>query len=315
MQFTIVIPVYNAQHTLEKCLRSIADQTFHDFEVLIVNDGSTDESGAVAAEFALRDPRFQVITISNAGPGAARNVGLTHASGAYILHMDADDFWPIPDLLARLNSRIEKAPADIYMYQMQKVTEEGRVLKRYAKPRFQREDEVLPLQEVYADLVRDGQTLASACNKCVRRELLDAGGIRFRENIFGEDIDWTLQLFSHGKTLCLLNLDAYAYTQHKGPSRSSHPDAPNDLVSVICDWAQKLHNNAVAGFVAFEYGICMGSFHRLTKEKQQRLRSNASLLEQGLDQKTRLIASFYRLFGFRLTCLAIRTYLLLRRIW
>ena len=78
---------------------------------------------------------------------------------------------------------------------------------------------------------------------------------------------------------------------------------------------QKLTDDGVAGFVAFEYGICMGSFHRLTKEKQQRLRSNASLLEQGLDQKTRLIARFYRLFGFRLTCLAIRVYLLLRRIW
>ena len=315
MQFTIIIPVYNAQHTLTRCLQSVADQTFADFEVLIVNDGSTDESGAVAAEFALRDPRFQVITISNAGPGAARNVGLTHANGAYILHMDADDFWPLPEFLAQLYERIEKAPADIYMYQMRKVTEDGRVLTRYDKPRFQREDEVLPLQEVYADLVRDGQTLASACNKCVHRELLAAGGIRFRENTMGEDIDWTLQLFSQGKTICLLNLDAYAYTQHRGSSRSSHPDAPNDLVSVICDWAQKLTDRGVAGFVAFEYGICMGSFHRLTKEKQQRLRSNASLLEQGLDQKTRLIARFYRLFGFRLTCLAIRTYLLLRRIW
>ena len=315
MQFTVITPVYNAQHTLSKCLQSIADQTHENFEVLIVNDGSTDESGTVATEFAHRDPRFRVITTENAGPGAARNAGLMHANGAYILHMDADDFWPIPDLLEQLSKRIEKEPADIYMFQMRKVTEDGRVLTRYNKPRFQKEDQILPLQEVYADLVRDGQTLASACNKCVRRELLTTGRIRFRENIFGEDIDWTLQLFAHGKTLCLLNLDAYAYTQHKGPSRSSHPDAPNDLVTVICDWAQKLTDDGVAGFVAFEYGICMGSFHRLTKEKQQRLRSNASLLEQGLDQKTRLIARFYRLFGFRLTCLAIRVYLLLRRIW
>lgn len=315
MQFTIIIPVYNAQHTLEKCLRSIADQTFQDFEVLMVNDGSTDESGAVAAEFALRDPRFYVITTSNAGPGAARNVGLAHAKGEYILHMDADDFWPLPELLAQLHEQIEKAPADIYMYQMRKVTEDGRVLARYDKPRFQRENQVLPLQEVYGDLVRDGQTLASACNKCVRRKLLDAGEIRFRENTMGEDIDWTLQLFYHGKTICLLNLDAYAYTQHKGPSRSSHPDAPNDLATIICDWAQRLDSKAVAGFVAFEYGICMGNYHRLSRERKQLLRANVKLLGQGLDRKTRLIAGFYRLFGFRLTCLAIRVYLLLRRIW
>ena len=315
MRFTIIIPVYNTQHTLKKCLLSIADQTYMDFEALIVNDGSTDGSAAVAAEFARQDPRFQVITTPNAGPGAARNVGLAHAKGEYILHMDADDFWPLPDLLEQLNERIKKAPADIYMYQMVKLTEDGRVLTRYNKPRFQKEGRVLPLQDVYGDLVRDGQTLASACNKCVRRKLLEVGGIRFRENVFGEDIDWSLQLFSHANTICLLNLDAYAYTQHQGPSRSSHPDAPNDLAAIICDWAQKLDDEAVAGFVAFEYGICMGNYYRLSNEKKQLLRAHVRLLEHDLDKKTRLIAGFYRLFGFRLTCLAIRTYLLLRRIW
>ena len=315
MRFSIIIPVYNAAHTLERCLLSVQQQTCEDYQVLIVNDGSTDECGTIAADFAGRDSRFQVITTTNAGPGAARNVGLACAQGEYILHIDADDFWPLADLLEQLNKRIEKTPADIYMYQMLKITEDGRVLTRYTKPRFQRENVVLPLAEVYGDLVRDGQTLASACNKCVRRELLEIHRLRFRENIIGEDIDWTLQMFSRAATICLLNLEAYAYTQHKSISRSSHPDAPNDLVTIICDWAQRLNGEAVAGFVAFEYGICMGSYHKLSREKKKILRDNVRLLQHGLDKKTKLICRFNRIFGFRLTCFAIRAYLFLRRIW
>ena len=315
MRFSIIIPVYNAAHTLERCLLSVQRQTCEDYQVLIVNDGSTDECGTIAADFAGRDSRFQVITTTNAGPGAARNVGLACAQGEYVLHMDADDFWPLADLLEQMNRQIETEAADIFMYQMVKVTEDGRVLTRYTKPRFQRENVVLPLAEVYGDLVRDGQTLASACNKCVRRELLTAHETCFRENIIGEDIDWALQMFSCAATICLLNLDAYAYTQHKGPSRSSHPDAPNDLVTIICDWAQRLNGEAVAGFVAFEYGICMGSYHKLSREKKKILRENVLLLWYGLDKKTKLIGRFYRIFGFRLTCFAIQTYLFLRRIW
>lgn len=321
MRMSIIIPVYNGAAALDRCLRSVLEQTFEDWQAVIVDDGSTDDSGAVAAEFAAKDPRFQLVTTAHRGTGAARNAGLERTQGAYVLYMDADDYWVCPQLLEQLNRRIEERPADVYMFQMVKVTEVGQVLERYTKPRFRRENAVLELGEVYQDLVRDGQNLASACNKCVRRALLPEHDIRFREDIIGEDIDWVLQLFSHVQTICLLNLDAYAYTQHRGESRSSHPDAPNDLVAIVREWGEyaalddAAHPRAVAGMVAFEYGICMGSYHRLSPEKKQILRHNIRLLRCGLDKKTTMIAGFCRVFGFRMTCLAVRMYLLLRRIW
>lgn len=321
MRFSIIIPVYNAASTLDACLESILRQDFQDWQALIVNDGSTDTTGALAADYAHRDPRFCLIHTENHGPGAARNRGLEDARGEYVVYMDADDYWVRPDLLRQLDNRITAKPADVYMYHMAKITEDGTVLERYTKPPFTKADKVLPLAEVYADLVRDGHTLAAAWNKCVLRNLLTEKDIRFREDVLCEDIDWVLQLFSHVQTICLLNIRAYAYTQHKAVSRSTRSDAPNDLAAIILDWAARLeaenlsHQDAVAGLIAFEYGICMGSHHRLSREKKRLMRSRVHLLEHGLDGKTQLIRRFCGVLGYRLTCLAIRVYLILRRIW
>ena len=321
MRFSIIIPAYNASSTLGRCLNSVLSQTFGDFQVLVVDDGSADDTVAVAGAYAGRDSRISLCSVPHRGAGAARNRGLEQARGEYVLYLDADDCWLCAELLELLDRQIREAPADTLMFQMVKTTETGTVLERYTKPRFQQENTVLELEKVYFDLVRDGQTLASACNKCVRRELLVEQHIRFREDVIGEDIDWVLRLFSHVQTICLMNLNAYAYTQHKGESRSSHPDAPNDLVEIVADWAERLdretlsHRSAVAGLVAFEYGICMGSYHRLSAERKRIMRENTRLLAHGLDRKTAMICKFHRIFGFRLSCLAIRIYLRLRRIW
>lgn len=321
MRMSIIVPVYNAEGTLDRCLSSIMDQTFRDFQVVIVDDGSADGSVVIAKSYADRDPRFSVIPGVHEGTGAARNKGLACADGEYVLYMDADDCWIREDLLQELENRIQNNPADVYMYQMVKVTENGTVLDRYTKPPFAHENIVMDLQDVYQDLVRDGQTLAAACNKCVRKDLLLENEIRFREDVFGEDIDWVLQLFSNVGTICLVNIRAYAYTQHKAPSRSTRSDAPEDLVSIVREWGLRSTQGsiacagAVAGLVAFEYGICMGSDHLLSREKKRIMRENVHLLGYGLDKKTKLICRFYRVFGYHLTCLAIRIYLFLRRIW
>lgn len=321
MLFSIIIPMLNAEGTLDRCLSSIQQQSFQDYQVIIVDDGSSDNSVAVANGYAQSDSRFFVLSMPHGGTGAARNRGVSQAEGEYILFLDADDYWVRDDLLLSLQSRIEGHATDIFMYQMLKVTDDGVVLKRYTKPAFYHDNMVLELKDIYQDLVRDGQVLASACNKCVRAALLRERNIQFREDVFGEDIDWVLQLFSTVQTICLLNLYAYAYTQHKHPSRSSRKDAPNDLVSIVHAWSLRLtqgnisHARAVAGLTAFEYGICMGNNHLLSNEKKTLMRESTYLLKYGLDKKTKLIYRFYRIFGYALTCAVIRGYLFLRRIW
>ena len=321
MLFSIIIPVYNAESSLGRCLSSILRQSCQDFQVLIVDDGSTDKSLVAANKYKLQDKRISVISIPHAGTGAARNRGLREAEGDYVIFMDADDYWIKKDLLFELQSRINNHQTDVLMFQMVKVKEDGTILKRYTKPKFYHDNMVLELKDIYQDLVKDGQVLASACNKCVKRELMHENNVLFREDVLCEDIDWVLQLFSNVRTIYLMNLYAYAYTQHKYPSRSSRKDAPNDLVAIVNDWSTRLkqgnisHARAVAGLTAFEYGICMGNKYLLSADMRKVMRENEYLLKYGLDRKTKLIFRFYRVFGYNLTCLAIQMYLFVRRIW
>ena len=89
---SVIVPVYNAGDYVFRCLESIAGQTFEDFECLIIDDGSTDESGMICDHFATVDPRFVVIHKSNGGVSSARNEGLKLASGQWIIFVDADDY-------------------------------------------------------------------------------------------------------------------------------------------------------------------------------------------------------------------------------
>ena len=89
---SIIIPVYNVERTLRRCLDSVLNQTFADWEAICVNDGSPDNSDKILAEYAERDKRFKIVNKANGGLSDARNAGMKHASGKYIMYLDSDDF-------------------------------------------------------------------------------------------------------------------------------------------------------------------------------------------------------------------------------
>lgn len=91
-KITIIIPIYNAESTLRRCLDSILAQTFTDFECLLINDGSKDRSGEICDEYASNDSRISVFHQENSDPSSARNFGLTQAKGQYIVFQDSDDY-------------------------------------------------------------------------------------------------------------------------------------------------------------------------------------------------------------------------------
>lgn len=111
-QVSVVIPVYNIEAHLRQCLDSVLGQGLREIEIICVDDGSTDGSPAVLAEYAARDPRLKVVTQANAGPGAARNTGLARAAGEYLIFLDSDD-WFEPDFLERMVAQAQKTNADV----------------------------------------------------------------------------------------------------------------------------------------------------------------------------------------------------------
>ncbi|MDR2413337.1 MAG: glycosyltransferase [Rickettsiales bacterium] len=88
---SVIIPVYNVEKYLRRCLDSVLAQTFQDWQAICINDGSPDNSGAILEEYAARDPRFKIITKENTGLSDTRNIGMKHASGEYVMYLDSDD--------------------------------------------------------------------------------------------------------------------------------------------------------------------------------------------------------------------------------
>ena len=113
-KLSIIIPIYQIECYLRRCLDSILAQSFQDWEAILVDDGSKDDCGKICDEYAAIDSRFRVIHKKNGGLTSARNAGLAIASGEWIMHLDGDD-WIEPDMLERLIQKGEDTGADIVM--------------------------------------------------------------------------------------------------------------------------------------------------------------------------------------------------------
>ena len=112
LDVSVIVPVYQVADYLEQCLQSLLQQSWKNFEVLLIDDGSTDGSAEICDAFAGRDPRFKVIHQTNQGVGAVRNVGLSKAQGAYIAFVDGDDY-VAPDMLEKMLQSAREAKADL----------------------------------------------------------------------------------------------------------------------------------------------------------------------------------------------------------
>lgn len=113
MKFSIVVPIYNVEKYLEQCIESVLNQSYTNFELILVDDGSFDTCPSTCDQYAEKDHRIKVIHKKNAGLPAARNSGIKMAQGDYLMHLDADDFWDL-QYLSKLNIIIEESPKDVY---------------------------------------------------------------------------------------------------------------------------------------------------------------------------------------------------------
>lgn len=123
---SIVIPVYNLEKYIKKCLNSVLMQTFDNFEIICVNDGSTDSSLDILKEYASADKRIKIINQTNSGAGTARNNGLKHSVGKYVQFLDGDDYFE-PQMLEKLYNLAEKHQSDITVCSSRKVDDEGNI--------------------------------------------------------------------------------------------------------------------------------------------------------------------------------------------
>lgn len=125
---SIIIPVYNTEKYLPCCIDSVLSQTFKEFELLLIDDGSTDKSGEICDEYAQRDKRIRIIHKSNTGVSDTRNCALDIAIGKYVIFMDSDDYWTIETILEQLFNIAEANDLDIIRGEYKAVNEKGELL-------------------------------------------------------------------------------------------------------------------------------------------------------------------------------------------
>lgn len=258
---SVVIPVYNAEKYLPACLDSLLAQTYRNFELICVNDGSSDDSQAILEQYVQRDSRVRVFQTKNRGVSAARNFGLEQAGGNYISFMDADDL-AAPQYLERLVETAAENGAELAVCGCRNVPD--RFMKRVQKEPVREE---LPIRCTLEDYAYGG---VGSCSQCIhvlyRRELLE--DIRFREDLaIGEDTLFFLQAFLQAGWFMFLPEKLYLYRVRDDSSykqaftmrQYTEVTAWEEIVRLTADRPEKLRRSAEGGLLC----ACSRIYYRM----------------------------------------------------
>lgn len=208
---SVIIPVYNRINELMISVNSIINQSFKDWEMILVDDGSTDGTSELCNQIALRDKRIRIFHQMNAGVSAARNYGLSMARGKYILFLDSDD-WIENDTIERLVSKIEFEQSDIVLFAMSIDRFSGNKINTSTK--LYGQDTVITKSELinrFVDLFYKDY-LASSCTKLFKKSIIEDNKLCFKENlVMYEDFYFVMDYLSNIDYISISNYPFYHY--------------------------------------------------------------------------------------------------------
>lgn len=227
--FSIIIPIYNKELYIKKCVDSITAQTFGDFEVIIINDGSTDNSEHILN--SISDSRFKIVSISNGGVSNARNVGLNYASGQYILFIDADDY--IDDNYCEsIRKSILEYDSELLIFGLKKIYDTNNV--KYITPSTSGIIKDKLFRDTFlTEFDRLEGIYGYICNKAVRRDIITKNNIAFDISLkLAEDLDFWLLIYSTTPKIGISQYCGYNYIQDTPGSSSYYEFDPISSLKV-----------------------------------------------------------------------------------
>lgn len=220
---SIIVPIYNPGKKLNKCIKSILNQTYKDFELILVNDGSTDDSLNICKKYAYKDSRIIIINQNNQGAVKARKAGINNALGKYITFVDADDWLP-EDALQILINDIEKNNADIVVGNSTKVLYKGMLIKRKNNSYFFEKDQLYvgkDIKDILVEAYLYGHPFpASLYAKLYKRDLFEnTGNLNKKIHFLGEDLFLNIEIFLKASKVSVVNKSVYFYRMGGGTSK------------------------------------------------------------------------------------------------
>ena len=214
---SVIIPVYNVEDYLDRCVASVVGQTFQNIEVILVDDGSTDGSAEICDRWSAKDSRVKTLHQTNQGVSTARNAGLQAASGNWILQVDSDDYMA-PHTVERMLRTAESTAADMVICDFVKGSEECYSFGTTPGPAAELEDGVSVIGRIYENAHAALQYGVPWC-KLSRKDLYD--GIQYPDGKIFEDIYTTHKLLYRCKTIAVLQDPLFYYFQRPGSIMSA----------------------------------------------------------------------------------------------
>lgn len=217
--FSVIVPIYKVEAYLKKCIESILSQTYENFELILVDDGSPDKSPEICDEYAKKDKRIKVIHKENGGLVSARNIGIKSSVGNYICYVDGDD-WIVPNLLEDMNSIIlQNENIDIIIFNIEKIYKDHTEnIEFYVQEGLYNKERLE--KEVYPYMMYDsrkpfctGLIFPAACNKIYKRELLVNHHCENEEIKMGEDNAFVFECMLYANQVYFYNKILYKYNQ------------------------------------------------------------------------------------------------------
>lgn len=204
---SVIVPVYNVEKYIEKCILSILSQTYTEFELLLINDGSTDSSYEICKQWTQKDPRIKVFSQNNCGVSAARNKGLDQAQGEYICFIDADD-WIDKTFFEKMLSKMTEG-IDVVITDFQEITEDGEILFDPAKHISYEGNR--SSKETISDAYHSLLYTRIVWGRLYKKAVWD--NVRFKPLAYSEDTLAMFEILCHIQTIYLLNEPLYFYLQ------------------------------------------------------------------------------------------------------
>lgn len=324
MKFSIIVPIYNVEKYIEECVDSVLKQTYTDFELILVDDGSPDNSSAICDAYALKDDRIVVLHKENGGLSDARNAGIKASKGDYVIFIDGDDFWHTTSALEKIADFLEKNKTHIVQFGHEMyIHSEDRIIK--GADRNYSSNNGKPFDLLLHNLVSVGGLAISACSMVIDRSFLVDNNLYFVKGLKTEDLEWAIRMFLLEPDFCLIDEYFYAYRKDHGNTISSSVDYNH-----LCDYCWIIENsvalvensresikNSLMSYLMYHVLIASAFCYKAKLNKKQkkeilsRLKgiSKKRICKYTLDKKVKLANLIYRFAGFKVMSMVLGFYL------
>lgn len=302
--FSIIIPVFNVESYLEKCVQSVLEQTFTNFEIILVDDGSTDLSGRVCDTLAQYYSQIKVIHKENCGQSDARNVGIRLAVGYILLFLDSDDYYGSTSFLQCVYNSFVNNDNDVVLcgcVVRDLITGYERISRgNYAQEVFNTKDKNIIMNYLY----HNGLFPGSAWVIAVKRSLIEKIQLSFPIGITAEDYYWVSNILHVAERIGASDNAYYVYNVNRAGSTTTRPRVSGikGVVFAIDDWMMKIHREqGISNFLARTYLLAIMNYSQLDSDEKKNvkyeLERTSSILKEASVIQFRMAAVILRLIG------------------